>query len=110
MFNAYWEALDFDLPPSPAAASPAGSDGSTRRENRPRTSWMRLPLRWCAERNTAWRRAPWRCCLREPMTAPACYRDESHAGINKHNDVSATQTVRSTVHERHSQQHPSVSL
>ena len=39
MFNAYWEALDFDLPPLPQRQSAAGGDGSTRPWNRPTTLW-----------------------------------------------------------------------
>ena len=30
LFNADWEALDFDLPPLPQRQSAAGGDGSTR--------------------------------------------------------------------------------
>ena len=49
MSNAYWEALDFELPAlPPAAAVPAGSAGSTRRESLPRTSWIPPRRRRCA--------------------------------------------------------------
>ena len=63
MFNAYWEALDFELPLAPTRQLPAGNGGSTHRSNGPRTSWTPLLPRRCPERNTAWRLAPWRRCL-----------------------------------------------
>jgi pullulanase/glycogen debranching enzyme len=69
MFNAYWEALDFELPLSPAAAVAAGNGGSTHRSNRPRTLKTPLPPHRCPECNTAWRLVPWRRCLSELVGA-----------------------------------------
>jgi hypothetical protein len=69
MFNAYWEALDFDLPLSPAAAVAGWQRWIDTSLNRPRTSWMPLPPRRCPECNTASRLAPWRRCLSELMGA-----------------------------------------
>src|SRR5881296_660093 len=45
--------------------SPAGNDGSTRLENRPRTSPMLRQRRSYVRRNTKSRRAPLRCHLHE---------------------------------------------
>ena len=69
MFNAYWEALDFELPLAPGAALAGWQRWIDTSLDGPWTSWMLLPPPRCLEYNTASRLARWRSCLRELMTA-----------------------------------------
>jgi isoamylase len=61
MFNAYWEALDFDLPPPAAAISGWQRWIDTSRES-PEASWMFRAVRQYPARNTVWRLVRWPPC------------------------------------------------
>lgn len=70
MFNAYWEALDFELPLAPATARSGWQRWIDTSLESPEDIMDVAAAHRCPERNTAWRLAQWQRCLFEPTIAP----------------------------------------
>ena len=65
ILNAYWEPLDFELPPVGDGGAARGADGSTPRSNRRRTSSRGRRRPRCPAAPIGRRRAPSSYCLKD---------------------------------------------